>query len=89
MNPDNSPIVFPNVGLRTPEAPKDIRHQKHYEQYNIQPITFIVENNLDFCTGNIIKYVCRHNMKNGVEDLQKAKHYLDMLISKAEGKFKI
>ena len=39
-------------------------------------------NDLDFCTGNIIKYVLRHNLKNGVEDLKKAKQYIDFLIEK-------
>lgn len=63
----------------------DIRHQPHYEQFNIQPVVFIAANNLDFLTGNIIKYVLRHSKKNGVQDLEKAKHYLDMLIQKAKG----
>lgn len=58
-----------------------IKHQKHYEQYAIQPIEFIGANGLDFFQGNIIKYVLRYKEKNGLEDLAKAKHYLDMLIS--------
>lgn len=41
---------------------------------------FITKNNLSFLQGNIIKYVCRYKDKNGAEDLEKAKHYLDMLI---------
>lgn len=60
-----------------------ISHQEggnHYKQFNIQPVEFIHANKLDFFQGNIIKYVCRHGSKNGVEDLKKAKHYIDLLI---------
>ena len=53
----------------------------HYEKMKIQPLQFIVENNLGFCEGNIIKYVCRHESKNGLEDLEKASHYLTILIN--------
>lgn len=56
----------------------------HYRNMKIQPITFIVENDLPYREGNIIKYVCRHRSKNGLEDLKKARHYLDMLIEEAE-----
>lgn len=68
-----------------PSQPDDIRQQSHYTQFKIQPVVFIAENNLDFLTGNIIKYVLRHNKKNGIQDLEKAKHYLDMLIQKVSG----
>jgi hypothetical protein len=53
----------------------------HYDKMKIQPITFIVDNDIPFIEGNIIKYVCRWKDKGGVEDLKKAKHYLDILIS--------
>ena len=53
----------------------------HYDKMKIQPITFIVDNEIPFIEGNIIKYVCRWKDKGGVEDLKKAKHYLDILIS--------
>ena len=52
----------------------------HYKNYKIQPIEFIMANNLDFCQANVIKYVCRCYQKNGLEDLNKAKHYIDLLI---------
>ena len=52
----------------------------HYKGMKLQPITFILENNLGFAEGNIIKYVSRWKTKNGVEDLKKARHYIDMLI---------
>lgn len=63
---------------------KAIRNQEHYASHKIQPATFIAANNLDFFQGNVVKYVVRYKKKNGVEDLEKAKHYLDMLIQKEE-----
>jgi|TARA_R110000823_G_C15712087_1_gene477671 hypothetical protein len=45
-----------------------------------QPWDFIAEQGLDFFEGNIIKYVVRWKRKNGVDDLRKARHYLDKLI---------
>lgn len=53
---------------------------EHYKGNGIQPIEFILSRGLNFCEGNVIKYVCRHEAKNGIEDLKKAKHYLEMLI---------
>lgn len=52
----------------------------HYAKYKIQPTEFIYNNNVPFIEGNIIKYVMRHRDKNGIEDLKKAKHYIDLLI---------
>lgn len=52
----------------------------HYKKFSIQPIEFITKNNLGYIEGNIIKYICRYKDKNGIEDLKKAKHYLDILI---------
>ena len=48
----------------------------HYNCWDIQPIDFIAKNKLDFLTGNVIKYVMRHSMKGGVEDLAKAFVYM-------------
>lgn len=63
---------------------EDITQQKHYTQWVIQPITFITANKLNFCQGNVIKYVMRYNQKNGLEDLKKAKVYIDYLIQELE-----
>jgi hypothetical protein len=52
----------------------------HYKSFKIQPIEFIHANNIPFIEGNIIKYVCRHKNKNGRKDLEKAIHYLNILI---------
>ena len=52
----------------------------HYKRFKIQPIEFIAFNNLNFLEGNVVKYVCRHSFKDGLKDLEKAKHYIEMLI---------
>lgn len=56
----------------------------HYKDFPIQPLEFIVKNNLDFLQGNVVKYVVRYKVKNGLEDLKKARHYLDMMIELME-----
>lgn len=53
---------------------------EHYKGKKIQPWDFIVDNDLGFLEGNVVKYVSRFRQKNGVEDLKKAKHYLEKLI---------
>jgi hypothetical protein len=53
---------------------------RHYKDFKIQPIEFIHANGIPYMEANVIKYVCRHRMKNGVEDLKKARHYIDLLI---------
>jgi hypothetical protein len=52
----------------------------HYKNYKIQPVEFITKNNLGFCEGNAIKYLCRWREKNGLQDLKKAIHYINLLI---------
>lgn len=54
--------------------------QNHYTAHGIEPIDYIVQNNLNFLEGNVIKYVTRYKLKNGVEDLKKAQQYLTWLI---------
>jgi hypothetical protein len=55
---------------------------EHYKNKGIQPIEYIMSNNLDFCEGNVVKYVTRWKFKNGMDDLLKAKHYLEFLIER-------
>jgi len=52
----------------------------HYKDFKIQPIEFIEANSLPFLEGCIIKRVCRHAKAKGVEDLNKIKHEVDLLI---------
>ena len=57
----------------------------HYSDLAIEPIDFITANNLGFCEGNVIKYIARWKAKNGVEDLEKARWYIDFLIEVENG----
>lgn len=52
----------------------------HYKTLVIQPVEFIHANGIGFLEGNAIKYLCRWRNKNGIADLEKAKHYIDLLI---------
>ena len=56
----------------------------HYLRLPIQPWDFIEANRLGFFEGNVVKYVARWLYKDGVQDLHKARHYLDRLIEIAE-----
>jgi hypothetical protein len=52
----------------------------HYKSLTIQPVEFIHANGIGYFEGNVIKYVTRWRNKNGIKDLEKAKHYIDLLI---------
>lgn len=52
----------------------------HYKSMAIQPVEYIHANNIGYFEGNVIKYVSRWQNKNGIADLQKAKHYIELLI---------
>ncbi len=58
----------------------------HYLKYKIQPVDFIIKNNIGFVEGNIIKYILRFKEKGGVQDLLKAKHYIELLIESSKSK---
>lgn len=68
MTPDNNNPLNVQVG------------GSHYKDLPIQPIEFIHTNNIPFAEGNVIKYVSRWRTKNGIKDLEKAKHYIELLI---------
>ena len=51
----------------------------HYMYFDIQPAEFINRNKLLFAEGNAIKYICRHSEKGGIQDIDKAIHYLEMV----------
>ena len=57
----------------------------HYQNMKIQPAEFINKNEMKFAEGNAIKYICRHINKGGKQDLEKAKHYIDMIIERDYG----
>jgi len=52
----------------------------HYKDFPIQPVEFIHKNNIPYIEGNVIKYISRWRDKGGLADLEKAKHYIDLLI---------
>lgn len=52
----------------------------HYKSLKIQPIEFIHANGIPFAEGNVSKYVTRWRGKGGLADLEKAKHFLEILI---------
>ena len=56
----------------------------HYKDMKIQPVEFIIKNELGFCEGNVVKYICRYKQKGGREDLLKVKHYVDLILEELE-----
>lgn len=63
-----------------------VNHPEHYTYGKIEVIDVIEAFNLDYKEGNIIKYILRHKHKNGLEDLKKARWYLDRIIENCEVK---
>jgi len=57
----------------------------HYKDMAIQPVEFCFRNKLNNCQSAIVKYTCRYKSKNGLEDLKKARHYIDLLIAMEYG----
>ena len=58
----------------------------HYKHYAIQPLQFIEANKLSFAEGCVVKYLMRYKEKGGIEDLKKAKHYIDLIIESEYGR---
>jgi hypothetical protein len=61
-----------------------VNHPSHYNQGSLEVIDAIEGLQLGFHAGNVVKYVARYKFKNGLEDLKKAKWYLDRLIQTEE-----
>ena len=57
----------------------------HYKDMAIQPVEFITANDLGFLEGNVVKYICRHHAKNGAQDIKKAIHYCQLILSTKYG----
>jgi len=57
----------------------DAINPNHYKQGSIEVIDFILDQKMSYLEGNIIKYVSRYKFKNGIEDLEKARWYLEKL----------
>lgn len=85
MPPISDFAEFNNLTIRKPmpEVPKATAQQvggTHYKDLAIQPVEYIHANKIGYFEGNVIKYVTRWKDKNGIADLEKAKHYIDLLI---------
>ena len=52
----------------------------HYKRMTIQPSDYIVKNNLGWYEGNIVKYITRHSIKGGKQDVEKVIHYAELLL---------
>ena len=73
-NPSPAPVYQPASAL-------DVQVQgDHYKGLKIQPIEYIHANGIPFAEGCVIKYVTRWRGKGGIKDLEKARHFLDLLI---------
>ena len=58
-----------------------VNHPPHYTTGKIEVLDFIIDQKFGYLDGNVIKYLCRYKHKGSpVEDLQKARFYLDRLI---------
>lgn len=53
---------------------------EHYKSLKIQPIDYIIGNGMNFQDGNVVKYISRHRVKNGAEDVRKAIHYCKLIL---------
>lgn len=84
MNPNNAPSIHDNgenLIVRWHET--SLKSQvggDHYKDLPIQPVEFCQRNKLGYCEANAVKYICRHGKKGGRTDIEKAIHYLEMLL---------
>jgi len=76
---------FASLNKQLDDEPVSVKSKQvagtHYQK-GIQPWDIISEWELDFWEGNVLKYLLRWKFKDGVQDLQKAKHYLEYLIER-------
>jgi hypothetical protein len=84
-----APLPMPKVDTEAPELGRmateisalDVQVAgNHYKDQPIQPVEYIHANGIGYFEGNVIKYVSRWRKKNGIADLEKAKHYIELLI---------
>lgn len=80
---DQDPVrqLRDDVRARAATNPLDVQVAgNHYKSLVIQPVEYIHANQLGFCEGSVVKYVTRWRAKGGIKDLEKAKHFIDLLI---------
>ena len=79
--------VGTTAALRGPKKPSALDVQvggDHYKKLKIQPVQYIMANEIPFVEASVIKYVTRWRDKLGIRDLKKARHFLDILIEEEE-----
>ena len=75
----------PEKTMRAPVLYDEIEHPSHYTQGKIEVIDFLIDQDMNFMAANAVKYLCRYRFKgNPVQDLKKAKWYLNRLIKEVE-----
>lgn len=79
------PVTNYGADNKVTAASDPVHRPHHYARYVIEPIEFIMKNNLPFWLGNVVKYGLRYDAKDGIQDLKKARRYLDMQIKRMEG----
>ena len=89
-------VLFQGKEIEVDDEPGEtsdmIHHPDHYNWKGEECITLIRimcrgEEGFDgYCKGNVVKYIFRERKKNGIEDLKKARAYLDLLINYRTGK---
>jgi hypothetical protein len=69
-----------------------IKEPTHYHRFAIQPVEFIMQNNLPYAEGNVVKYICRwrhkHKSREGqLDDLKKARQYIDFILQQESSQY--
>ena len=82
----NREYIRPREREEPMDALQDQVGGDHYKNLAIQPVEYIHKNQLPFIEGSVVKYVTRWRAKGGVDDLRKARHFLDLLIQMETGK---
>lgn len=83
----NEPMTPDDIPAPTASAMDTQVGGDHYKKLKIQPMEYSMANGLDACQHSVVRYVTRFRDKGGIQDLEKAKHCIDMLIE-FEGKSK-
>ncbi len=81
---DEIAIEMKKMGRESELAVKSNDVPDHYSA-GIEPIKFIQSHSMSFAAGNVVKYICRYKHKGQpLEDLNKARHYIDLLLREIE-----
>jgi len=75
----------PQEAAKYPDPDTEQVGGTHYKEMVIQPTEFIIKNGLNFAEGNIVKYITRHKVKGGAQDIKKAIHYCQLILKHQYG----